>query len=274
MPYTPGTRLSPDPAALILLVEDDAPTRDLYRSSLISAGFRVIAVSNGVEALRRLEAERPDAVVLDLGLPMLDGRDVRREMASRPEWRDIPVVVVTGTDSGGVTPDVAAILQKPVHGEVIGFAVEQAIRRARRRHPHLVRGATAPKRPSATVLVVDDEISTHRLLSLLLEPKGYRVVTAASADAAIDMLRSVSVDALVLDVRMPRRSGLDVLTFVRGEPAFQHVPVLLLTGATLTPDEEELVTAHRAYVFYKQENLENDFVPFIERLCGPRPSTV
>jgi CheY-like chemotaxis protein len=206
---------------------------------------------------------------------MLDGRDVRREMASRPEWSHIPVVVVTGTDSGGITPDVAAILQKPVHGEVIGFAVDQSIRRARRRHPHRIRsGQSVQKRPSATVLVVDDEVSTHRLLSLLLEPKGYRVVTAASADAAINMLKSVSVDALVLDVRMPRRSGLDVLTFVRGEAQYQQVPVLLLTGATLTPDEEELVTMHRAYVFYKQENLENDFVPFIERLCGTPPSAL
>ena len=59
----------------------------------------MVAVEDGVDALRYVEGHTPSLVVLDLGLPRLGGEDVRRELASRPGIRDIPIVVVTGSDT-------------------------------------------------------------------------------------------------------------------------------------------------------------------------------
>jgi len=114
----------------VLVVEDDPGLRDLYRAALTSAGYAVVAVEDGVDALRRIDDRVPSAVVLDLGLPRLNGRDVSRELKSRADTRDIPIVVVSGTDTRDLNPaDFACVLRKPIHPEAIVTAVERSLRR-------------------------------------------------------------------------------------------------------------------------------------------------
>lgn len=123
-----SVRFPPRP---ILLVEDDRDTRELFRLRLRAAGFRVIAVEDGVDALRIVESDRPALVVLDLGLPRLNGRDVQRELAARAETRHIPIVVVTGTNPSGLGPaDVACVLRKPVDPEALAASVIACLARA------------------------------------------------------------------------------------------------------------------------------------------------
>ena len=117
----------------VLVVEDDAPVRQLYRAALTSAGYAVVAVEDGVDALRRVDAETPNAVVLDLGLPRLGGLDVHRELKARPETSNIPVVLATGTDISHLDPkDFECVLRKPISAEALVTAVEDCLRRARR----------------------------------------------------------------------------------------------------------------------------------------------
>ena len=121
------------PRSTVLVVEDDAGLRNLYRSALAAAGYLVLAVEDGVDALRRLDSVSPDAVVLDLLLPRLGGRDVHREMKSRPDTRDIPVVVVSGTEMGDLDPaEFACVLRKPIDVDAVVVAVDRSLRSARR----------------------------------------------------------------------------------------------------------------------------------------------
>jgi hypothetical protein len=114
------------------------------------------------------------------------------------------------------------------------------------------------RRPEArTVLVVDDEVAVLTLLRHFLEEKGFHVATAGGVGEAISMLEEGTIDAVVLDVRMPRRSGLELLEYIRFDRALSDIPVLILTGAALTSDEEATITRDRGYVFYKSENLES-----------------
>jgi two-component system, OmpR family, response regulator MprA len=111
-------------------VEDDPDLRSMYRTSLSVAGFTVIAVGDGIEALRYLDAEAPYAVVLDLGLPRLGGLDVREEIAAHAETRDIPIVVVTGSDTSLLRDDdFACILKKPIDPEDVVQAVRRCLRK-------------------------------------------------------------------------------------------------------------------------------------------------
>ena len=64
----------------ILIVEDDTRLRTFYRTVLVAAGYLVVSAEDGIRALRYVELERPDLVVLDLDLPRLGGRDVQREI--------------------------------------------------------------------------------------------------------------------------------------------------------------------------------------------------
>jgi CheY-like chemotaxis protein len=116
----------------VLVIEDDAALRDLYRQALTIAGYAVVAVEDGIDALRRLDADdfTPRALVLDLELPRLGGRDVQRELASHQRTRDIPIVVVTGTDTGDLDPaDFACILRKPVEPDRLVKAVDDCLSR-------------------------------------------------------------------------------------------------------------------------------------------------
>src|SRR5215212_7144579 len=88
-------------SAVVLVVEDDPALRRLYQTSLSLEGYAVVAVEDGIDALRFLGGpELPAAVILDLDLPRLSGRDVRQELLAHAGTSRIPVIVVTGNASG------------------------------------------------------------------------------------------------------------------------------------------------------------------------------
>jgi len=79
----------------ILLVDDSAQSRSIYRNKLNLEGFNVIEASNGVEALKCLQETRPDLVVLDLWMEGIDGFKILQLMSMNPELKRIPVIVLS-----------------------------------------------------------------------------------------------------------------------------------------------------------------------------------
>ncbi len=248
----------------VLIVEDDHALRELYRVTLMGAGYVVVAVEDGVDALRYIDRHTPSLVLLDLQLPRLDGRDVQRELASHPETSGIPIVVVTGTDTRDLRPsDFRALLTKPVSPDSLLETIADALHAGQIRQSMARAGRPdMHQRTRRTVLVVDDDVGMQRLLTNFLEARGYGVKTAASVGEAILALEHSIIDAVVLDVRMPRRSGLDLLELIRLDRKRHDFPVLVLTGATLTSSEERLIARDRGDLFYKSGNFE----PLAERL--------
>ena len=80
----------------ILLVDDDDDIREVAQMSLeMTAGWEVVAAASGAQALRLAAAERPDAILLDVMMPGMDGPDTARALRAAPETADIPVVLLT-----------------------------------------------------------------------------------------------------------------------------------------------------------------------------------
>lgn len=101
-------------AKRILVVEDDDDLRALFKTSLRLAGFDVSEAADGLAALRAIDSNRPDLVVLDLRLPFISGFELQRQL-SQLHTRRIPVVVVTALppdQTAGL--DVNCVLRKPV----------------------------------------------------------------------------------------------------------------------------------------------------------------
>ena len=114
----------------VLIVEDDPALRELYRWALRAAGFAVVAVSDGLEALRHLESAKPDAVVLDLNLPHVSGRDVQQELNASPETRHIPIIVVSGDETDQLNlDDFTCVLRKPISTDELVAAVRRCFER-------------------------------------------------------------------------------------------------------------------------------------------------
>jgi signal transduction histidine kinase/DNA-binding response OmpR family regulator len=105
------------PPCPVLVVDDDPAIRALSRMMLEKEGWAVSEAENGLEALRSMERERPSLIFLDLVMPQMDGFAFAAEVRRHPEWRSIPIVVVTSQDLTNedrrrLNGHVAAILQK------------------------------------------------------------------------------------------------------------------------------------------------------------------
>lgn len=82
----------PDPGPLILVIEDDPAIQKFLRLTLESQGFRLVQSVTGKEGLIHAASDRPDLVILDLGLPDIDGVDVARQIRG---WSHVPIIVVS-----------------------------------------------------------------------------------------------------------------------------------------------------------------------------------
>ena len=122
--------------ALVLVIEDEQEIRELLRYNLERAGFRVALAETGEAGLERAFAARPDAVVLDLMLPGLNGLDVLRELREEPNTKELPVLVLTarGTEMDkllGFERGADDYVVKPFSPREIVARLQALLRRAR-----------------------------------------------------------------------------------------------------------------------------------------------
>ena len=79
----------------ILLIEDHSDSRDVYGTALRHSGYRVLEAEDGREGVRLARQHRPDAIVMDMGLPLMDGWQATQELKADPSMAPIPVIAVT-----------------------------------------------------------------------------------------------------------------------------------------------------------------------------------
>ncbi len=132
----------------ILVVDDDRAVRESLRRSLTFNGYTVITAGDGVEALEKITSERPDAVVLDVMMPRLDGLEVCRRLRSTGD--DLPILVLTARDSvservAGLDAGADDYLPKP-------FALEELLARMRA----LMRRAATEPLPDSEAMTFED----------------------------------------------------------------------------------------------------------------------
>jgi DNA-binding response OmpR family regulator len=118
----------------IIVVDDDIDICSLIEDALVSHGYRVVTVPNGLELLTALAGKKPDLILLDVMMPAVSGLDLCRALKRSPEFRDIPVVLMSALESGNdvqlvLTNGAAEYLKKPFQltqlvarvDELIGF---------------------------------------------------------------------------------------------------------------------------------------------------------
>ena len=86
---------------------------------------------------------------------------------------------------------------------------------------------------SKTILVVDDADFIRRLVSIILTLEGYTVLEAGNGKEALDILAKTWVDMIITDLNMPVMDGIELVSAMRSEPAYKHIPVVMLTSEFL-----------------------------------------
>jgi two-component system, cell cycle response regulator DivK len=102
----------------ILVVEDQEDNRQILRDLLGNAGFDLIEAENGEQALAALAKQRPDLILMDIQLPIMDGYEATRRIRTNPEMKDIPIIAVTsyalaGDEAKALAAGCTAYITKP-----------------------------------------------------------------------------------------------------------------------------------------------------------------
>ncbi len=190
----------------ILVVDDEPQIQRFLKPSLTAAGYDVIEAATGAEALKAVATQAPDLVILDLGLPDMDGKDV---IASLRGWSDIPIVILSARDRE--SEKIAALdlgaddyVEKP-------FGIGELTARIRNALRHSGRSEAVPSIMEVDGLTIDP---IHRLVSrgsetIRLTPKEYDLLLHLSRHAG----RVVTHRALLTSVWGPAHA--DDLHYLR-----------------------------------------------------------
>ncbi len=230
-------------SARLLIVEDNPANLELMTYLLNASGHRVFAAETGSEGLNVAIRECPDLIVCDVQLPDIEGFEVARWLKSHPKLRAIPLVAVTALAMVGDRDRVLAAgfdgyLAKPIDPEIFVRQVEGFLPLERRTaaprlpavdsRPVL---AAAPQRQ--TILAVDNLAINLELARSILEPSGYKVVTAFTMEDGLALARADSCDLILSDVCMSGGSGYDFLQAVKQDPSLRPVPFVLITSSMI-----------------------------------------
>jgi DNA-binding response OmpR family regulator len=272
----------------VLIVDDDADTRELLEAILAEEGYRVEQADSGAAALARAGGAALDLILLDLRMPGISGLEVCRRLKQDPATSAVPIIVVTAL--GEMTHKEAALtsgaddfVTKPVETEDLRARVGamlkvrrirqdldrtlaylhelEAARHARRREAlaTLVGGTQAGPPPPADappILLVDDEALTRNFYGDLLAEHGFQVLAVGTGAEASDQALWHSVEAVILDIMMPGMSGLEALERLHAQDP--DLPVIMLTADTRS---QSIIAALKLGAFdFILKGLEPDLV--------------
>jgi signal transduction histidine kinase/CheY-like chemotaxis protein len=242
-------------AITVLVVDDDAASRDLLTTNLRREGYRAVQARGGDEALELAVKLRPDAITLDVLMPKTDGWAVLAALKANPELCDIPVIMVTvAPDRGvGLSLGAAEVMTKPVdRAELIA----------------LLRHLLASDGP---ILLIEDDLATRDTVRSTIEKMGLTVAEVANGRLALSWLAENPAPALILlDLMMPEMDGFEFLDTFNSRADWRHVPVVVITAKQLTAAERSLLTART--VIEKADSIERDIAAAIDKAVGRRPA--
>jgi two-component system cell cycle response regulator len=232
--------------ARILVVDDILPNVKVLEAKLSAEYFEVLTASSGPEALALAERDPPDAILLDVMMPGMDGFEVCRRLKADTRLAHIPVIMVTALSDPhdrvqGLDAGADDFLTKPVDDTALFARLRSLVRlklmmdelRLRETTSNtlgMVEAATLAVGgdfPDARLLLVDDDRRGVERLIATLAPS-YRVDTQSEPAEALMMARSNDYDLIIVSLGLLDHDGLRLCAQFRSNEATRQVPMLLL----------------------------------------------
>jgi PAS domain S-box-containing protein len=231
----------------VLVVDDNAHNRLILEEQLRWWHVRAVAVASAASASSALAAGDPfDGALLDMAMPERDGLDLARAVRRDPTYDALTLVMLTSfttLDPADVAAaGVSGFLTKPVLAPALRGVLVSALAgvEATPAAPEQEPQAGAEQR----VLVVEDNPVNQMVASGLLESMGYEVLTAEDGVVALEVLGRQRVDAVLMDVQMPRLDGYAATRELRRrEGEGTRVPVIAMTAAAVEGERERCLAA-------------------------------
>jgi CheY-like chemotaxis protein/anti-sigma regulatory factor (Ser/Thr protein kinase) len=239
----------------VLVVEDDRRSADLLRVYLEDAGYQVTVARDGREGLEAARARKPAVVLLDLGLPTVDGWEVLTALKSDPSTAGVPVVIVSMLDEHGA-------------GFALG-AAEYLVKPIRQDDLMRVLLRWAPVEPQRTVVAIDDDEVALELADAALTPAGWTVLRASGGEEGIELVRRSSPDIVLLDLLMPGVDGFAVAERLRSDPELAEIPIIVMTAKDLSEADRERLRGNVDHLVAKGSLPHAELTRLVERMGRP-----
>ncbi|HEX6055300.1 MAG TPA: response regulator [Intrasporangium sp.] len=230
-----------DDRPTVVIIEDDPSSAELLTLHLGAAGLRTVTLASGPEGLQAVHDVAPDAVVLDIRLPGMDGWDVLTEIKANPSTAATPVIVVSVLPDRrrGMALGASEYLVKPVERQDLLAAISRLVP---------LPGSQAAHR---VAVMVDDDPAALELARLALEPAGWTLHTCQRAEELFRLVRQTRPAVVLVDLHMPEMDGFEVIDRLRADAQTAVVPIVVITARTLTEDDRALLEGRIEFVTSK-----------------------
>ena len=235
----------------VLVVDDDPALTRLMVAILDKPNRKVLVATTAAAILEALASRRVDLVLLDVGLPDLDGRMVLASLRKNPLTATLPVVVISASSEDWVESEclalgAAAFVKKPFDPIALGERVTTllAAPRSDSAQPPAPAAGPAPAPPAPPgpieVLLAEHDPLTAQIIRHRLTREGMVVRHFASGTAALAAAQNMEPGLVILDAMMPGIEGIELLVRLRVMARYQKVPILVLSDIG---SEREVVRA-------------------------------
>ncbi len=246
----------------VLVIEDDPVFADLLYKECREQGLKTLVALTGSEGLELVGKFRPIGILLDLGLPDMNGLDLLTNLKENSSTRHIPVHIITGSTDSRFALQKGAIgfLTKPV-----GKAdIDEALRKVEDFHDKKVKD----------ILLIEDDSTLRSAISRLIGDSDVKIKAVGTGKAAIEELQEHPYDLVILDLGLPDMTGFDLLYFI-DENQVNLPPIIVYTGKDLTREEDSELRHYAESIIIKgvrsEERLLDEAALFLHRLIDKMP---
>ncbi|QJB57087.1 response regulator [Pseudodesulfovibrio sp. zrk46] len=255
--------VTPDSRSL-LIIEDDRNFAKIMRDFGRERGFLCLVAEDGETGLHFADYYEPSAIILDIGLPGIDGWTVMERLKDNAKLRHIPVHFMSADDSSLDAMRMGAIgyLSKPVSLEKVDDAFSRL--------------EDIISKPVSNLLLVEDDKVQRESIEELIGNGDVKTTSVATGAEAFDELVRGSYDCMILDLGLEDMSGFDLLEKIRLSDRAARVPVIIYTGRDLSREEENKLNRYAESIIIKgvksPERLLDESALFLHRVEANMPA--
>ena len=242
----------------VLAVDDNLTNRRILQEMLANLGMKPELAENADAALAALRAARKakrqlSLVLIDAHMPETDGFSFAEQIISHPEFRSIPIVMLTSAGQAGDARrcrelGIAAYLSKPVSQAELLEAITSALSASKQEpleRTLVTKHSLREKRHSLRILLAEDNIVNQTLASRLLERRGHDVTVVGNGKQALAVLEKQTFDVILMDVQMPELDGFETTAAIRKseKSTGKHIPIIAMTAHAMKGDKERCLAS-------------------------------
>jgi len=216
---------------IILIIEDDPTFARVLLEFFRKRSYKGIMAHQGNTGLSLARHYRPDAIILDMHLPVMDGSEVLKQLKNDPDLRHIPVQIFSGYDLRKESLELGAFdfIRKPVTIKGVQDAVDKIEEFIHRKLKKL--------------LIVEDNKQQNIAIRELIGNGDVKSFSAYAGQEAYEIMQKEKFDCIIIDLGLPDMSGLELLEKIKARDDLNKIPIIVYTGKDL--DKEEVTRLKR-----------------------------